>query len=169
MRWSSAQPYRISNAEIKREALASLRWSRRQDFMGKRLALLAIRLLVSVNLLYAAIFLKFAGVPGSVALFTQMSQAVHGLVSQPVFRLGSGAFETAVAILLLIPKTVRLAAGFTVVWMAAVILSHIFVLGYGWFFVDALVMMVMAVIYLLLTPRHSLRDEPESVTTRAAL
>src|ERR1700732_2038532 len=32
-----------------------------QDFMGKRLALLAIRLLVSLNLLYAAIFLKFAG------------------------------------------------------------------------------------------------------------
>ncbi len=46
--------------------------------MGKRLALLAIRLFVSVNLLYAAIFLKFAGVPGSVTLFTQMSQAVHG-------------------------------------------------------------------------------------------
>jgi hypothetical protein len=46
--------------------------------MGKRLALLAIRLLVSANLLYAAIFLKFAGVPGSVALFKQMSQAVHG-------------------------------------------------------------------------------------------
>ena len=119
--------------------------------MGKRLALLAIRLLVSVNLLYAAIFLKFAGVPGSVALFTQMSQAVHGLVSQPVFRLGSGAFETVVAILLLIPKTARLAAGLTVVWMTAVILSHIFVLGYGWFFVDALMVMVLAVIYLLLT------------------
>jgi len=97
--------------------------------MGKRLALFAIRLLVSVNLLYAAIFLKFAGVPGSVALFTQMSQAVHGLVSQSVFRLGSGAFETAVAILLLIPKTARLAAGLTVVWMTAVILSHIFLLG----------------------------------------
>ncbi len=31
--------------------------------MGRKLALLAIRLLVSVNLLYAAIFLKFAGVP----------------------------------------------------------------------------------------------------------
>jgi hypothetical protein len=57
---------------------------------GYRLALLAIRLFVSVNLLYAAIFLKFAGVPDSVALVTQMSQAVHGLVSQPVFRLGSG-------------------------------------------------------------------------------
>ena len=52
-----------------REALAGSRWSRGQDFMGKRLALLAIRLLVSANLLYAAIFLKFAGVPGSVALF----------------------------------------------------------------------------------------------------
>ena len=123
--------------------------------MNKSLALLAIRLLVSLNLLYAAIFLKFAGVPGSVALFTQMSQAIHGLVSQSVFRLGSGAFETVVAILLLIPKTARLAAGLTVVWMTAVILSHIFVLGYGWFFIDALMLMVLTVIYLLLTRTHS--------------
>jgi len=137
--------------------------------MGKRLALLAIRLLVSANLLYAAIFLKFAGVPGSVTLFTQMSQAVHGLVSQPVFRLGSGAFETVVAVLLLIPKTVRLGAGLIVVLMTAVILSHIFVLGYGWFFVDALVVMALAVIYLLLTRRHSHWGDPESVGTTAAL
>ena len=122
--------------------------------MGNRLALLAIRLFVSVNLLYTATFLKFAGVPGSVALFSQMSQAVHGLVSQPVFRLGSGAFETVVAILLLIPKTARLGAGLTVVWMSGVILSHIFVLGYGWFFVDALMLMVLAVTYVLLTRRH---------------
>jgi hypothetical protein len=119
--------------------------------MGKKLALLAIRLLVAVNLLYAAIFLKFAGVPDSVTLFTQMSQAVHGLVSQPVFRLGSGVFETIVAVLLLIPKTARLGAGLVVLWMTAVILSHIFVLGYGWFFVDALMVMLLAVIYLLLT------------------
>src|SRR5207245_11767357 len=95
-----------------------------EDRMDKKLALLGIRLLVSLNLLYAAIFLKFAGVPGSVALFTQMSQAVHELVSQPVFRLGSGAFETVVAILLLIPKTARLAAGLTVVWMTGLILSQ---------------------------------------------
>jgi hypothetical protein len=135
--------------------------------MGKRLALFAIRLLVSVNLLYAAIFLKFAGVPGSVALFTQMSQAVDGLVSQSVFRLGSGAFETAVAILLLIPKTARLAAGLTVVWMTAVILSHIFMLGYGWFFIDALMLMVLPVIYLLLTRIHS--HWGESVETMAAI
>jgi len=120
----------------------------RGKLMGKRLALLAIRLLMSVNLLYAAIFLKFAGVPGSVALFNQMSQAVHGLVSQAVFRLGSGAFETMVAVLLLIPKTAKLAAELTVVWMTAVILSHIFVLGYGWFFVDALVVMLLALTYL---------------------
>jgi len=83
--------------------------------MDKRLALLAIRLLVSVNLLYAAIFLKFAGVPGSVTLFTQMSQTVHGLVSQPVFRLGSGVFESVIAVLLLIPKTARFGARLTVV------------------------------------------------------
>jgi putative oxidoreductase len=130
--------------------------------MGKRLALLTIRLLVSANLLYAAIFLKFAGVPGSVALFMQMSQAVHGVVSQSVFRLGSGAFETVVAILLLIPKTARSAAGLTATWMTAVILSHIFVLGYGWFFVDALTVMVLAVVYLLLTRRRSHWGEPES-------
>ena len=135
--------------------------------MGKRLALLAIRLLVSVNLLYVAIFLKFAAARGAVELFTQMSQAVHGLVSQSVFRLGSGAFETAVAILLLIPKTARLAAGSTVVWMAAVILSHIFVLGYGWFFVDALMVMVLAVIYLLLTRRQPHWGEPARADIRS--
>src|SRR5246500_3567038 len=152
-----------------REALAGSRSSRGQEIMGKRLALLAIRLLVSVNLLYAAIFLKFAGVPGSVTLFMQMSQAVHGLVSQPVFRLGSGVFETVVAVLLLIPKTARLGAGLTVVWMTAVILSHIFVLGYGWFFVDALMVMVLALIYVLLTRWHSHRSESESVGTTAGL
>jgi hypothetical protein len=121
------------------------------SLLGKRFTLLLIRLLVSINLLYAATFLKFAGVPDAVALFTQMSQAFHGLISQPVFRLGSGVFETLVAVVLLIPKTAKLGAGLTVVWMTAAILSHIFVLGYGWFFVDALIMMVLAVIYLLLT------------------
>ena len=134
-----------------------------QDFMGNRLALLAIRLLVSVNLLYAAIFLKFAAVPDSVALFTQISHAIHGLISQPVLRIGSGAFETVVAVLLLIPKTARLAAGLTAVWMTGVVLSHIFVLGYGWFFVDALTVMLLSVIYLLLTRRQSRSSEPQRV------
>src|SRR6267154_4306196 len=136
--------------------------------MGKKFGLVAIRLMVSANLLYAAIFAKFAGIPQSVALFTKMSQAVHGLVSQPVFRLGSGVFETVVAVLLLIPKTARLGAGLTVVWMTPVILSHIFVLGYGPFFVDALVVMLLAIIYLLLTRRPSPRGEPEDVGTMAA-
>src|ERR1700720_35137 len=152
-----------------REALAGSSWVRGQEFMGKRLALLAIRLLVSANLLYAAIFLKFAGAPGSVALFNQMSQAVHRLVSQPVFRLGSGAFETVVAVLLLIPKTARLGAGLIVVWMTAIILSHIFVLGYSWFFADALMVMLLAVIYLLLTRRQSHWGESASVGTTTAL
>jgi len=44
-------------------------------------------------LLYATIFLKFAGVPYAVALFTQMSQAFHGLISPWVFRPASGAFR----------------------------------------------------------------------------
>jgi chromate transport protein ChrA len=152
-----------------REALAGSRWSRGQESIGKRIALLAIRVLVSLNLLYAAIFLKFAGAPDSVTLFTQMSQAIHGLVSQPVFRLGSGVFETVVAVLLLIPKTARLGAGLIVVWMTAVILSHIFILGYGWFFVDAFVVMLLAVIYLLLTRRLSNWGERESVGTMATV
>jgi len=103
-----------------------------------------------------------------VALFKQMSQAVHGLVSQPVFRLGSGLFETALAGLLLIPKTARLGAGLIVVWMTAVIVSHIFVLGYGWFFLDALMVMLLTIIYLWLTRRQSHWCEPESVGMMAA-
>src|SRR6266403_2000177 len=137
--------------------------------MGKRFGLLAIRLLVSVNLLYAAIIAKFAGVPQSVALFTQMSQAVHGLISQPVFRLGSGVFESMVAVIFLIPKTARLGARLVILWMTAIIFSHIFVLGYGLFFVDALVLMLLAVSYLLVTRRHSLWGEAESVETTAAV
>ena len=137
--------------------------------MGKRFALVSIRLMVSVNLLYAAIFAKFAGIPQSVALFTQMSQAVHGLIPQSVFRLGSGVLETTVAVLFLIPKTARLGARLVIVWTTAIILSHIFVLGYGLFFVDALVLMLLAVSYLLLTRRHSHWGESESVETTAAL
>jgi len=137
--------------------------------MGKRFGRLAIRMLVSVNLLYAAVLAKFAGVPQSVALFTQMSQAIHGLISQPVFRLGSGVFETMVAILFLIPKTARLGAKFVILWMTAIILSHIFVLGYGLFFVDALVLMLLAVSYLLLTRRQSRGSEPKSIGTMAAM
>src|SRR5258708_18554943 len=118
--------------------------------MGKKFGLAAIRLMVSVNLLYAAIFAKFAGVPQSVALFTQMSQTVHGLVSQPVFRLGSGVFETMVAVLFLIPKTARLGARLVILWMTALILSHIFVLGYGVVFVGDLVLVLVALSFLFL-------------------
>src|SRR5258708_3054955 len=137
--------------------------------MGKRFGLLAIRLLVSVNLLYAAIFAKFAGVPQSVALFTKMSQGCQGLISQPFFRWGSGGVETMVAFFFLIPKTARLGARLVILWMTAIILSHIFVLGYGLFFVDALVLTLLAVSYLLLTRRQSHWGEPESVETTATL
>jgi len=137
--------------------------------MRNKFGLVAIRLMVSVNLLYATIFAKFAGVPQSVALFTQMSQAIHGLISQPVFRLGSGVFETMVALLFLIPKTARLGARLVILWMTAIILSHILVLGYGLFFVDALVLMLLAVSYLLLTRRQSHLGDPETVGAAAAL
>ena len=47
--------------------------------------------------------------------------------------------------------------------MTAVILSHMFVLGYGPFFVDAVVVMLLAVIYLLLTRSHSHWSERDRV------
>ena len=46
-----------------REVWTDSRAPRVHGFMSKRFALIAIRLLVSANLLYASIFLKFAGVP----------------------------------------------------------------------------------------------------------
>jgi hypothetical protein len=127
-----------------------LRSATEKSFMPRKILLLAIRLLVSLNLLYAAIAFKFAGVPYSVALFTKMSNAVHGLVSQPVFRIGAGIAETALAILFLIPQTARLAAVLIAVWMIGPILSHVFVLGYGWIFINALATFVLPCIYLLL-------------------
>jgi hypothetical protein len=136
--------------------------------MGTRFGLLTIRLLVSVNLLYAAIFAKFAGIPQSVALFTQMSQAFHGLVSQPVFRLGSGVFETTVAALFLISKTARVGAKLVIVWMIVILLSHILVLGYGFFFFDAIVLLLLTVSYLLVTGRQSHQGEGQSVQNTAA-
>ncbi len=76
----------------------------------KKILLITIRWVVSLNLLYGGICYKLAGVSFSVALFTTMSHAIHGLISEPVFRIGAGVIETASAILFLIPKTARLGA-----------------------------------------------------------
>jgi hypothetical protein len=127
--------------------------------MARKYLLFAIRLLVSLNLLYAAIFLKLAGAPLSVAAFTIMSNPVHGLISQPVFRIGSGVVETVLALLFLIPRMAKYAAALIAVWMIAPILSHIFVLGYGWFFVDALAIFVLPCLYLFLTRNENQRRQ----------
>jgi len=74
-----------------------------------------------------------------------------------------------VTVLFLIPKTARVGAILVILLMTAIFLSHIFVLGYGLFFVDALVLMLLAVSYLLLTRRQSHWGEPESAGTMAAL
>jgi hypothetical protein len=118
--------------------------------MRKTTLLLAIRLFVALNFL-PAIFFKFTAAPLSVALFTAMSDAFHGLVSQPVFRLGSGTVETVLVLLFLIPQTARLGAALIAVWMVGAILSHIFVLGYGIFFFSALAIFFLACLYLFLT------------------
>jgi hypothetical protein len=119
--------------------------------------LLAIQLLVALNFLPAIVF-KWAAAPLSVALFTTMSNAVHGPVSQPVLRLGSGAIETVLVLLFLIPRTARLGAALIAIWMVAAILSHVFVLGYGWFFVSALATLFLSCLYLFLTRTQSSPD-----------
>ncbi len=118
--------------------------------MARKVLLVVIRVLVSLNLLGAAILFKFAGVPFSVALFTKMSNAVHGLISQPVFRIGTGIVETVLAILFLIPKTIKLGAACIAVYMIAPILSHFFLLGYGTFFLNALATLLLPCVYLYL-------------------
>jgi hypothetical protein len=118
--------------------------------MARKYVLFAIRLVVSLNLLYASVCLKLAGAPLSVAVFTAMSNALHGLISQPVFRIGSGIFEIVLVLLFLIPRTAKYAAALIAVWMTVALLSHIFVLGYGWFFVDALAVFVLSCFYLFL-------------------
>jgi uncharacterized membrane protein YphA (DoxX/SURF4 family) len=94
-----------------------------------------------------------------------MSEALHGLISQPVFRIGAGIVETVLAILILIPKTARLAAALIAVYMIGPILSHAFVLGYGSIFVDALVTFALPCLYLLLTSRKSRGSGAEGVKT----
>jgi hypothetical protein len=125
--------------------------------MQKNVLLLGIRLLVALDFL-PAIFFKFVGAPLSVALFTTMSNAVHGLVSQPVFRLGSGAIETVLVALFLIPRTARLGAALIALWMVGAILSHIFLLGYGLIFVSALATFFLSCLYLFLSRTQSSRE-----------
>ena len=126
--------------------------------MRRNKLLLAIRFLIVLNFL-PAIFFKFAGVPLSVALFTAMSNAVHGLISQPVFRLGSAMVETALVLLLLIPRTARLGALLIAFWMVGAMLSHVFVLGYGLFFFSALLTFFLSCLYLFLTRTGSIRNQ----------
>jgi len=59
----------------------------------------------AVNLLYAAIFLKFAAVPDSVTLFHADVTSSPRVWCLSRYRLGSGVFETGGGGLLLIPKT----------------------------------------------------------------
>ncbi len=122
--------------------------------MRRNAVLLAIRLVVALNFL-PAIFFKFTGAPLSVALFTAMSNAFHGLVSQPVFRIGSGIVETILVLLLLIPSTARVGAALIAVWMVGAILSHIFVLGYGLFFVSAVATFFLSCLYVFLSRKQS--------------
>jgi hypothetical protein len=42
--------------------------------------------------------------------------------------------------------------------MTPVILSHIFVLGYGWFFADALAVMALAVIYVVMARPYKRKE-----------
>jgi hypothetical protein len=103
------------------------------------------------------------------SLLRQMSQVVHGLVISDGIPARVSGVRDGVGGPAADPETARLGARLTVLWMTAVILSHVFMLGYGWFFVDALMLMALAVTYLLLTRGHSHWGEFEEVKTKAPL
>jgi hypothetical protein len=52
--------------------------------------------------------------------------------------------------------------------MIVILLSHILVLGYGFFFFDAIVLLLLTVSYLLVTGRQSHQGEGQSVQNTAA-
>jgi len=101
--------------------------------MGKRLALLAIRLLVSVkpsvcrHLSQVCRGARFGGpVHADVASGPRVgiSAGIPARI-RGIRDVGGGSAPD--------PKTARLGAGLTAVWMSTVVLSHIVVWGYGWF------------------------------------
>ncbi len=106
----------------------------------------AIPWFVALNL-WGADIPKFLALPFSVALFTKMSNAFHGIIPQPAFRVGAGVVEVALGALFLAPRTARLASALTAVYMVPVLLSHVFVLGYDIFFVDALLLLALCGFY----------------------
>ena len=73
-------------------------------------------------ILLQTLFFKFTAAPESVYIFSQV-----GL--EPWGRIGSGVAELMAAILILIPATTWLGAGFALAVMAGAIFSHLTVLG----------------------------------------
>src|SRR5206468_5039942 len=73
-------------------------------------------------ILLQTLFFKFTAAPESVYIFTKV-----GL--EPWGRIGSGAAELIAAILILIPRTTWLGAGFALAVMAGAIFSHLTILG----------------------------------------
>ena len=79
------------------------------------------RVAAAIILLHT-LFFKFTAAPESVYIFSQV-----GL--EPWGRIGSGVAELMAAILILIPATTWLGAGFALAVMAGAIFSHLTVLG----------------------------------------
>ena len=73
-------------------------------------------------ILLQTLFFKFTAAPESVYIFSQV-----GL--EPWGRIGSGVAELIAAILILIPATTWLGAGFALAVMGGAIFSHLTVLG----------------------------------------
>ena len=73
-------------------------------------------------ILFQTLFFKFTAAPESVYIFTKV-----GL--EPWGRIGSGIAELIAAILILLPRTTWIGAGFALAVMLGAIFSHLTVLG----------------------------------------
>ncbi len=68
------------------------------------------------------LYFKFSGAPESVYIFSALG-------AEPVGRIGSGAAELIVAILLLLPRTAALGGVFSLGLISGALGAHLFVLG----------------------------------------
>lgn len=127
--------------------------------LTKTIILWVLKLIPAGIMLQTIVLFKFAnnfnGHTLSQELFQKMSDFIENIISQDVFRIGTGVLELIASVLLLIPKTAKSGALLTIVVMLGAIASHIIgPLGTkGAEFPMAIVVTASALIYLVLSKK----------------
>jgi hypothetical protein len=103
--------------------------------------------ILAAAILLQTLFFKFTLHPDSIALFGQL-----GLDAAAIIALG--VVELIVAILILVPKTMKWGVYATIALMFGALLSHVFVLGFANPFLLAVVTLLAAIAVLVLEKKR---------------